>query len=159
VSTDLIVDLGIFVGFLALGLFAGGYSERRHLRSLAERAANNGDFLVSQLKSFPDTAPGPSPPTLIIGEAVIATDYLKSFLARLRGIFGGEVRSYQSLLTRARAEALQRIVEQARDAGYSAICNVRFESADVGGNSTRRRVATVAILASATAYHRRPTAP
>jgi len=156
---ELIINAGILVGFLALGLFVGGYAERRHLSSLQRREAANGDFLVSQLRTFPDAVTGDSPPTLIVGEAVIATDYLKSFLAQLRKIFGGELRSYQSLLTRARAEALQRIVEKARDSGYNAICNVRFESADVGGNSTSRRVATVAILASATAYHRRPATP
>ena len=51
-------------------------------------------------------------------------------------------------------EALQRIVEQAQKYGFNAICNVRYETADVGGNSQTRRVATVAILASATAYYR-----
>ena len=151
---DMLINFGVLALMLVLGLVVGGYSERRHLRSLAERAANNGDFLISQLKSFPDAVPGPAPPMLIIGEAVVATDYLKSFLARLRKIFGGEVRSYQSLLTRARGEALQRIVEQAQKHGFNAICNVRYETADVGGNSSMRRVATVAILASATAYYR-----
>lgn len=150
---DLIFSVGIPVVLLALGLFVGGYTERRHFRKLAEREAANGDFLIAQVKTYPHAVAGPHPPTLIIGEAVIATDYLKSFLAALRRIFGGEVRSYRSLLTRARAEALQRIVEQARELGYNAVCNVRFESADVGGNSQMRRVAMVAILASATAYH------
>ena len=93
------------------------------------------------------------PPAIVVGETVIATDYLKSFLARLRNIFGGEIRSYRTLLERARREALLRIVEEARGMGYNAVCNVRFETADVGGNSTMRKVAMVAILASGTAYH------
>jgi uncharacterized protein YbjQ (UPF0145 family) len=96
---------------------------------------------------------------MIVGESVIATDYLKTFLAGLRKIFGGELRSYQSLLVRARREALQRVVEEARRSGYNAICNVRLDGADVGGNSKRRRVAMVCILASATAYHRASTSP
>jgi uncharacterized protein YbjQ (UPF0145 family) len=154
---ETIIDIGIFVFLLALGFFAGRFAEQRHFRHLANREAGNGDFLISQLRSYPDAVSGPSPPTLVIGEAVIATDYLKSFLAGLRRIFGGEVRSYQSLLTRARREALQRAVEQAREQGYNAICNVRYQSADVGGNSKMRRVAMVAILASATAYHRQST--
>lgn len=150
------IDLAILGGLLGLGLFVGRFTERRHIRRLDERESANGQFLISQLKSFPDAVAGPSPPTIIVGEAVIATDYLKTFLSGLRKIFGGELRSYQSLLTRARREALQRVVEQARRNGYNAICNLRYESADVGGNSKARRVAMVAILASATAYHRAP---
>ncbi len=96
---------------------------------------------------------------MIVGEAVIATDYLKSFLAKLRNIFGGRVGSYQSLMVRARREALLRIVEEAKRQGYNAVCNVRMQTADVGGNSTMRRVAMVAILASATAYTAAPGSP
>jgi uncharacterized protein YbjQ (UPF0145 family) len=129
------------------------------LRLLAAREAANGDFLISQIKSFPGALAGATAPTIVISEAVIATDYFKTFIATLRKIFGGELRSYNSLLHRARREALQRLVEQARQHGYNAICNVRIESADVGGNTMRRRAAMVAILASATAYHRAPTPP
>ena len=103
--------------------------------------------------AFPSAVPGQEPPRMFVGEAVIATDYLKSFLAKFRNLFGGEIKSYQSLLDRARRESLLRILEQARADGYNAICNVRFATADIGGNSAMRRVATVAILASATAYH------
>ena len=150
---EFIAEFGFLIFFLALGLFAGGYTERRHLRNLTEREAANGDFLVSQLKCFPQAVAGSTPPMFLSGEAVIATDYLKSFLSGLRKIFGGELRGYQSLLSRARREALQRVVEQARDRGYNAVCNVRYESADVGGNSKARKVAMVAIMATATAYH------
>lgn len=153
------IQFGILVGLLALGLLAGGFAERRHLRNLATREANNGGFFISQVKLFPGLARGPKAPTIVISEVVIATDYFKTFLAALRKIFGGELRSYRSLLDRARREALQRLVEQARTQGYNAICNVRIESADVGGNTMRRRAAMVAILASATAYHRAPHAP
>ena len=157
---ELFIQLGLLVFFLFLGLTAGTYFERRHQRSLDRRQEARGDFLISQLKSFPEAAQGAQSPQLIVGEAVIATDYLKSFLSSLRKIFGGEVRSYQSLLTRARREALERIVERARAQGYNAICNLRYETADVGGNTAAKRVATVAILASATAYQRAtPTTP
>ena len=153
---ELIFQLGIPLFLLALGLFVGSYQERRHLHSIQRREREMADMLVTQLKSFPHSQSGPTPPRLVVSEVVIATDYLKSFLARLRNIFGGRVGSYQSLLIRARREAVLRLMEQARRDGYSALCNVRLETADVGGNSTMRRVATVAILASATAYYAAP---
>jgi uncharacterized protein YbjQ (UPF0145 family) len=78
----------------------------------------------------------------------------------VRKIFGGEMKSYQSLLVRARREALQRVVEQARSMGYNAICNVRYDSTDIGGVSKRKnKVVMVTILASATAYHYRQPQP
>lgn len=153
---EVIIQFGILMFFLALGLFVGSYQERRHFRSIEQREGQMADMLVTQLKSFPHSQSGPKPPRLIVSEVVIATDYLKSFLAKLRNIFGGRVRSYQSLLIRARREAVLRLMEQAHHDGYNALCNVRLETADVGGNSTMRRVATVAILASATAYHAAP---
>ncbi len=147
----LLTQLGMVLFLLALGWSAGTFFERRHLRSLQERESENGAFLITQLKSF--HVPGEIPPQLIMAEAVVASDYLKSFLAKLRGVFGGEVRSFHSLLNRARREATQRIVEQARESGYNAICNLRLETADIGGNMRKKGAAMVAILASATAYH------
>ena len=118
-----------------------------------------GNMLVTQMKSFPGARVGRLPPRLIVGEAVIATDYLKSFLAKLRGIFGGEIRSYQKLMVRARREAVLRIVEQARREGYDSVCNIRLQTADVGGSTSSRRTVVVAILAAGTAYEAETTPP
>ncbi len=153
---EFVINIIIFSFLLSLGLFVGRYTERRHFLSLQQREHQFHDFLVTQLKSFPGVIPGTATPRLLVSEVVIATDYLKNFLAKLRNIFGGEVRSYQSLLVRARREALLRLQEQAQGQGFNAICNVRFQTADVGGNSTMRRVAMVAIIASATAYQTSP---
>lgn len=149
-----IIELGMLVFMLALGLFAGGYAERRHLRHLAARESLNTNFLLSQLRSFPNAVAGGVPPTLVVAEAVIASDYLKSFLSGIRKIFGGEMRSYHSLAVRARREVLQRLIEQAHDQGFNALCNIRIEAADIGGNTKRaRRMPMVAVFGSATAYH------
>ncbi|HMP06524.1 MAG TPA: heavy metal-binding domain-containing protein [Lacipirellulaceae bacterium] len=146
----------VLLMLLGLGFFVGGTIERRHFRQLDEREAGHRDFLVTQLKSFPGAVAGPAPPVMICGEAVISSDYLKSFLGNIRKIFGGEMRSYRSLMVRARREALLRIIEEARSQGYNAVCNVRYESSDIGGGATRRNRAVMStILATATAYHYR----
>lgn len=152
---DLLI-IGIPIALLAVGLFAGGYSERRHLRDLDRREAANCDILVTQVKSFPGHVTGGDAPQMIFGEVVIASDYLKTFLASIRNFFGGQVGSFQKMLIRARREATLRIVEEARRQGYNAVCNVRLETADVGGNSAtqgKRGMVMAAILASGTAYH------
>ena len=154
---EYLVNFGFFVFLLMLGLFVGGMNERRHFRNLAVREAATAYMLITQTKSFAYKDPNGPTPQMLVGETVIATDYLKSYFAKWRNLFGGEVRSYSSLLERARREALMRVVEQARQLGYNAVCNVRFETADVGGNSTARRAATVAIIATGTAYQAQTT--
>ncbi len=149
---ELIFQVGIVLFLLVLGLIAGTFAERKHLAELLLREQNNGPFLVTQLKSFPAYS-GSMTPQLIVAEAAISSDYFRSFLASLRGLFGGEVKSFHILLQRARREATQRVIEQSRQLGYNAICNLRLEAADVGGNAKRGGAAFVCIIASATAYH------
>lgn len=142
---------------LLVGWICGGVAQRRHYRSLDLRSGRLSHMLVTDLRSFPQAAvhPGGKPPALVVAETVIATDYLKSFLANLKKIFGGEVRSYLQLVERARREALLRMLEEARQRGYNAVCNVRLEMADIGGNTSstgNKGAAMVTLLAWGTAY-------
>jgi uncharacterized protein YbjQ (UPF0145 family) len=147
-------SLFIFLVLIVAGFTFGKLAERRHLASLESREAENGFFLVTQLKTFPNLVSGSQAPQIVIAETVVASDYFKTFLASLRRLFGGEVRSFHSLLSRARRETTQRLVEQAQALGYNAICNLRLETADVGGSTASKKgAAMVAILGCATAYH------
>ncbi len=139
---------------IAVGFVCGRLAERKHLARLCQREADNREFLITQLKSFPARTVGSEPPQIVLAETVVSSDYFKTSVAKLRGLFGGEVRSFQSLLDRARRETTQRLVEQAQHLGYNAICNLRLERADVGGSTADKKAAAmVAILGSATAYH------
>lgn len=156
-AIGLIIQLGIVVALLGLGLFAGTFFERRHFSRLDAREAAHKHVIVTQVKSYPGGASPELPAKLFVAESVIASDYFKSFLSGIRKFFGGEMRSYLSLMERARREAQMRIVEQAAAEGYDTICNLRYETADIGGSmNPRNRAVTVAILAAATAYKRKP---
>jgi uncharacterized protein YbjQ (UPF0145 family) len=52
-------------------------------------------------------------------------------------LFGGEVRTFHGLLTRARQEAVLRVMEQAAERGFDAVCNLRLEAVDISGQSMR----------------------
>ena len=148
------VELTIVFVLIVVGFTFGKLAERKHLEQLESRESGNGSFLVTQIKSFPNLKLESEAPQLVVAETVVASDYFKTFLAGLRRLFGGEVRSFHSLLVRARRETTQRLVEQAEELGYNAICNLRLETADVGGSTaTKKGAAMVAILGSATAYH------
>ncbi|MFK7819654.1 MAG: YbjQ family protein [Planctomycetaceae bacterium] len=146
----LLFYIGPPIILFSLGYFIGGRTERRHFTELDEREQRS-NVVVSQVKSFPFAEPSDLPPQIIVTEVVIGSDYLKTFLAGFRNFFGGEVKSFQTLLTRSRREALLRLTEQAEAQGYNAICNVRFDTATIGGNG-QKKVHMSAVLASATAY-------
>ncbi|MDA3863765.1 MAG: YbjQ family protein [Deltaproteobacteria bacterium] len=75
---------------------------------------------------------------LCVGSVTIASDYLKLFLASLRTIFGGRVRSYEILLERARREAILRMKAEAAAKHADLIINVRIQTSTIGKASSRQ---------------------
>ena len=150
----ILIELSIFIlPLVVFGLIIGRTVEKRHIRRLDEFDAEHEDFLITQLKSFPMAVYSDQPSSLVVAEVVIASDYLKSWFAQWRNLFGGEVRSFQTLQTRAKREAVLRMTQTAIDQGFNAMCNVRIESADVGGGTGGNKTPMAAVIATATAYH------
>ena len=149
---NLIIQVGIPVGLIILAWFTGRAVERRHFRNLAQREEQLAHMIVSDLKCFPMGAAKDKGAAMVQGQVVIATDYLKTFLAGFRKIFGGELHSYESLMERARREAVLRMMEEAGDQGFDAVCNLRMGFADIGAMSGRKGSVMVAVFAYGTAY-------
>jgi uncharacterized protein YbjQ (UPF0145 family) len=150
----LCLNLGVPVFLILLGWTVGRTRERRHLRALDARERALAHMRVTDIKTFPDGADPARSARLVMGEAVIATDYLKSLFAGFRKIVGGELRSYESLMTRARREAILRMLEEAHAQGYDGVCNVRLGTADIGGVAGGRGVVMAEAFAWGTAYRR-----
>lgn len=139
---------------IGIGFTIGKVTESRHLGSIARREEAVGRIVVTDVRSYlPGTASSPMP-QILVAEVVISADYFKSMLANLKKIIGGELRIYEGLMFRARAEAMLRLKEAAVSQGYNALCNLRLETASVGGigHPGRSKAAMCAIIASATAY-------
>lgn len=91
---------------------------------------------------------------LVMGSAVISLDYFKRFLAMLRNIFGGRVGSYESLLERARREAILRMKESCPDADL--VLNLRLETSSIGKSADRKKtIGAIEALAYGTAVYYR----
>ena len=100
---DLIIGLIVTFVLLTLGFGAGTFAERRHFRQLDEREQAVNDMIRTNSKNFLAAGHVSNlPPTMLCAESVIASDYFKNFLAAFRKFFGGEMRSYNSLMDRAR---------------------------------------------------------
>jgi len=133
---------------------AGTIAEKRHFSSLDKREAVNRAMLQTQSKLFLDPKPGGKTPTMLHSETVVSSDYFKTFLAGFRKLFGGEMKSYNTLMERGRRETLAKLIEQARAMGYNAVCNVRLEPADIAGGVTnpKNKMVMICVIATATAY-------
>jgi uncharacterized protein YbjQ (UPF0145 family) len=135
----LLLSLAITAGLILLGYIVGTARERSHLTDLDRREAASSSVTVVDVKQLP---PGVQAATgvLVSGEVVIATDYFKAVMAALRNIIGGEVKTYQTMLNRARREARLRMIEQAQQLGSELVINVRFEWSDVGPKSASAEI-------------------
>lgn len=132
---------------VVLGLVTGKFIELRHLRKLALREAALAGVRTCNLRSVPaELKVGKS--FLVTGSAVIATDCFKVFAAGLRGLFGGEMKTYRSLMSRARREAVVRMLEQAQGRGADSVWNIRLETSTIQG---KRSPGGVEVLAYGTA--------
>lgn len=68
---------------------------------------------------------------LVCGSTVRSKNAFKDFGAGFKSIFGGELKSYTTLMEETRKEAINRMTEQALQFGANAVVNVRFSSSDV----------------------------
>jgi len=63
---------------------------------------------------------------LVRGNTIRARHVGKDILAVLRNLVGGEVFEYTKMMAEAREQALDRMVQEARELGANAIVDVRF---------------------------------
>ena len=125
-------DLILFAVLLALGYGAGRAAERRHYRSIKLREQVLADVLIFTNRFPPLTRPAQQ--QLVAGSVVVSEDYFKRVVSALQNLVGGRLKSYESLLDRARREAVLRMKQQARDQGSNLIINVKFQTFSIPGN-------------------------
>lgn len=146
-----LIQLAFPILILLVAYFVGHWIERRHYASIRQR---EDLFRMMPALTF-RTLPGgwePERSTLVTGSVVVSLDYFKRFLAGLRGIVGGRVKTYETLLDRARREALLRMKEEAARKGCETVINVRLETSRLAsGRRDGKGTAGVEVLAFGTA--------
>lgn len=118
-----------FIVLLCLGVIFGGLNERRHYERLRRDEAALSHIMRTNLKTIPEIhAKGLEQDCVMVtGSVVVALDFFKQIAAKLKGIFGGSIQSYETVLERARREAIVRMLKQADAIGATAVHNVRIE--------------------------------
>ena len=144
------VNLGIPLGLVLIGLVVGSILEKKHFKSIRKREKLSLKLPIINIDSY-DKTKTLKKAYLVTGSVVISVDYFKRFLAGLRNIFGGRVVTYESLVDRARREAILRMKEKCPAANL--IINLRIETSTISkqGRSGQKSVGCVEAIAYGTA--------
>ena len=117
-------ELLVTAFLLALGLASGKTLEYLHFEDLAKRERRLRRLVALTTRRVPADW-RVEEATLLTGTVVISLDYWKRFAAGIRQLFGGNVRSFETLFERARREALLRLKEAAAAKGCDALIGLR----------------------------------
>jgi len=140
---EAVFQIAVPLALLAVAFFTGRCVERKHYRGIRARESELRMLPAVTFRQIPG-AWAVDAVGVVSGSVVISVDYFKRFLAGLRALVGGRVTSYETLLDRARREAILRCKEQARERGYQAIVNLRLETTRISRASNNNR-ATVGV--------------
>ncbi|MBU1004181.1 MAG: YbjQ family protein [Proteobacteria bacterium] len=146
-------DYYFFLILLAVGYVTGTFFERRHFRSLERRERATMHLPIVGGKALPFDPDMAEAVAVVSGSAVISVDYFKRFLAWLKNFFGGRIKSYETLLDRARREAMLRMKELVPDADF--IVGVRIETSSISKSQKNSGVSCVEAVAYGTAIRLR----
>lgn len=142
------VDLIVFLVLLVLGFVFGQIAEKRHFSSIIRREGELRNLLCFTERRPPDS--GPVDAALVCGSVVVSIDYFRQFVGSLRNFIGGRVSSYESLMERARREAVLRMKEEAKARGATSVWNIRLETASIS-KGAKQNTASVEVMAYGTA--------
>jgi len=143
------IDLIIFLTLLILGYGFGRVAESRHFKSIKKRETQYQKILTFSTR-FPPNDIGTVNSDFVGGSVVISIDYFKRIAATLRGLIGGRVTTYETLIERARREAILRMKEEAKLKGATFIINVKLETSSIT-KGNKQQVTCVEVYAYGTA--------
>lgn len=90
------------------------------------------------MMSSTDTIPGRQTSEVlgvVSGNTVRARWFGQDVGAAFKQVVGGEIKGYTQMLTKAREQAIERMIEQANGMNADAIVNVRFATSQIMGSA------------------------
>ena len=142
-------ELILFLTLLALGFGVGQYLETLHYKSIIHRESSLRHIPAIATKHLPRDFT-PCSTKMVCGNVVISIDFFKKFVSGMRSIVGGRISSYETLIDRARREAILRMKKQAACQGANYVFNVKMETSSIS-KGRRDSIGSVEVLAYGTA--------
>ena len=143
-------QLIIVIVLIGLGYVIGSIAEKKHYRSIISREAQWLHIPTVSVKNMIEDGVDIIDARMVQGSVVISIDHFKRILASLRNIFGGRVTAYESLIDRARREAILRMKEKSPNADI--VLNTRIETSTIGRSAnSRKSIGSIEAMAYGTA--------
>jgi|TARA_B100000959_G_scaffold166478_1_gene174298 uncharacterized protein YbjQ (UPF0145 family) len=143
-------QLIIVIVLIGLGYVVGSMAEKKHYRSIISREAQLLHIPTVSVKNMIEGGVDIIDARMVQGSVVISIDHFKRILASLRNIFGGKVTAYESLVDRARREAILRMKEKSPNADI--VLNTRIETSTIGRSANNRKsIGSIEAMAYGTA--------
>jgi len=146
---DNFFELIFFCVLVVAGYFVGSRVEKNHYRSIRKRESQTLNLPIVTAKNFLEEGRAIESTQFVYGTVVISTDFFKLVFSGLRNLFGGNISAYETLLDRARREALLRLKAMAQ--GADLILNLRLETSSI------TQVGTIEVFAYGTAIYYKKT--
>ncbi len=146
------INIIVPIVLLLIGYTYGQQKEKRHYKSIRTREQKYSHLPALNIKKYPGAPESVLGCDLVIGSTVVSIDYFKRFVANLKMLVGGRLTSYESLVDRARREAILRMKEKVTNSNM--IVNVRIETSAISSgtnNGKRQSVGSIEIVAYGTA--------
>jgi uncharacterized protein YbjQ (UPF0145 family) len=83
---------------------------------------------------------------LVRGNTIRARHIGRDIMAGLRNIVGGEVGEYTKLMAESREQAIDRMIQEARELGANAVVGVKFSTTEVMGRAAEILVYGTAVV-------------
>ncbi len=73
---------------------------------------------------------------LVRGNTIRARHIGRDIMAIIRNIVGGEITDYTKMMAESREQALDRMIENAKELGANAIVQIRFSTSEIMGGAS-----------------------
>ena len=73
---------------------------------------------------------------LVRGNTIRARHIGRDIMAIIRNIVGGEITDYTKMMAESREQALDRMIENAKEMGANAIVQIRFSTSEIMGGAS-----------------------
>ena len=148
---EFIFYLITFAVLITIGFTVGSWQEKKHFQSIQEREKALQAILVIPSRTPPDFRQRPYRTEFVCGSVVVAMDYFKMVAGQLVSIFGGRIKHYETLVERARREAVLRMKEEADGKRAQMVFNVKFATASIAKTQKGQPGGSVEVIAYGTA--------
>ena len=126
--SGLIFQVILFLILFSVGWGFGRHIEQKHLRELDEKEKKFAHIRIDSNRFVETSAKG----QLVSSNVVISHDYFKYAIANVQNLLGGRLTSYESVVERARREAIVRLKLEAEKMGATQILGLRLSTTELG---------------------------